>query len=67
MANDFTYDDAALGRDGATHEGYKGGDFKMSLRTPIWVANYGDATGTALIGIQDCGWIVRLATGYRDY
>lgn len=26
---------------GATFEGYKGGDFRMSRHTPIWVANHG--------------------------
>ena len=52
---------------GATYEGYKGGDFQMSDRTPIWVANYGKATGTALIGVSDGEYIVRLETAYRDY
>lgn len=26
---------------GATFEGYKGGDFRMSRHTPVWIANYG--------------------------
>ena len=52
---------------GATYEGYKGGDFQMSDRTPIWIANYGKATGTALIGVLDGEYIVRLETAYRDY
>lgn len=53
--------------DGATYEGYKGGDYQMTGSTPLWVANYGDATGTALIGVFDGGYIVRLETAYRDY
>lgn len=34
---------------GETFEGYKGGDFIMSERTPLWKAGYGDG-GPAIIG-----------------
>jgi hypothetical protein len=30
---------------GETFQGYKGGDFTMHKTTPIWVANYGSASG----------------------
>jgi hypothetical protein len=33
---------AAKEVNGKTLEGYKGGDFYMSRRTPVWVANYGE-------------------------
>lgn len=32
---------------GATFEGYKGGDFKMSEFTPVYIANYGE-TGSGI-------------------
>lgn len=36
---------------GATHEGYKGGDFVMDEKTPLWCASYG-CTGRAIVGIK---------------
>lgn len=53
--------------DGQTYQGYKGGDFKMSGNTPVWVANYGDSTGTVIVGVSDDGYTVRLETAYREY
>lgn len=43
---------AVLGR---TLEGYKGGDFLMEEDTPMWVSDYGTASGLALIGVVDAG------------
>lgn len=31
--------------DGAEYRGYKGGDYKMSNSTPVWVANRGSSSG----------------------
>jgi|GEM_PF-1653084 len=52
---------------GKVFEGYKGGDFKMSERTPVWVANYGRSGSTAVIDIIDDGYQVLIMTGYRDF
>lgn len=27
------------------HTGYKGGDYRFTVRTPVWMSNYGDASG----------------------
>jgi hypothetical protein len=35
---------------GKTFEGYKGGDFVMHERTPLWVANHG-CCGQAFVGL----------------
>ena len=51
---------------GKTFTGYKGGDFKMSRHTPVWVANYGNAGNTAVIGVVDNSYEVILMTGYRE-
>lgn len=40
--------EAAVGK---TFTGYKGGDYVMTERTPVWVANYGEAGGTAIVGV----------------
>lgn len=51
--------------DGAVMEGYKGGNYYMGLRTPVWVANYGHAGETAIVGVLDAGWKVVLLTEYQ--
>jgi hypothetical protein len=40
---------------GKTYEGYKGGDYKMSEDTHLWVANYGEANSTAIVGLAIVG------------
>lgn len=47
---------------GKTYEGYKGGDFKMTEDTPLWVANYGESGSTAIVGVLDQGWCVIIET-----
>lgn len=42
---------AAVGSD---FEGWKGGSFRMKHDTPIWVANRGEHTNTAIIGLAEC-------------
>ena len=37
---------------GQTYEGYKGGDYVMEADTPLWIAGYGIASGTAVIGMS---------------
>jgi hypothetical protein len=37
--------------------GYKGGDFKMDLDTPVWIAHYGSC-GRKITGITDDGQIL---------
>jgi hypothetical protein len=35
---------------GSTFEGYKGGDFTMHEKTPLWASPYGSANGVAIMG-----------------
>lgn len=44
--------------------GYKGGDYWFNNSTPVWVANYGESTGTILTGILDDRYRVILTTAY---
>lgn len=37
--------------DGATYDGWKGGEFGMDRSTPIWCDNRGEWTGTAIVGL----------------
>lgn len=39
-----------------TFEGYKGGDYRMSEKTRLWVANYGEACNTAIVAAVDGNW-----------
>lgn len=48
---------------GTVYGGWKGGAFKMSERTPIWVANRGYATSTAITGVWvDCSYVILRTT-----
>ena len=53
--------------DGGTFHGYKGGEFTMSLNTPVWVANHGMAGNTAVVGVVNEGYQVILLTGLQEY
>lgn len=48
--------------DGVTYEGYKGGEYKMDMSTPIHVDNPGRYTQTDLVGVLDGGYCVILET-----
>jgi hypothetical protein len=42
---------AAKAVDGATLTGFKGGEYKMSRSTPIWIADEGDSTNVILADV----------------
>jgi hypothetical protein len=42
---------------GETFEGYKGGNFNMSLSTPVWVADYGSC-GMKIMSVDDKGLLM---------
>lgn len=52
---------------GKTFEGWKGGDFKMSKNTPVWVANRGNSGDTVIWDVLDRGYKVVLLTCYAEY
>lgn len=37
--------------DGATFTGYKGGEYCMDSRTPLWVSHYGRSSNTIVVGV----------------
>ena len=41
-------------------QGYKGGTYKFSEKTPVWISNYGECTDIMLVGVQDMGSYVLL-------
>lgn len=45
-------------------EGYKGGDFRMTLNTPLWAANWGEYTCTAITNTHHIGHSLILMTDY---
>jgi hypothetical protein len=51
---------------GKVFTGYKGGDYRMDESTPLWVAQYGDCTSTAIIGATEYSWVVILDTAFID-
>ncbi len=53
--------------DGAMFYGYKGGEFVMDRRTPLWVANYGDCTNTTICDVRDLGYgYAAILTDYEE-
>ena len=48
---------------GKTFTGYKGGEFKMSRMTPVWVSAYGIASRQGLVGVELKNGVVILKTG----
>jgi hypothetical protein len=36
----------------ATFQGYKGGDYRMTRETPLWVANYSHTGSTGIVAIE---------------
>lgn len=51
---------------GKTFYGYKGGEYEMNEFTPVWAAQYGDCTSTAITGALNVGWQVVLTTAYEE-
>ena len=50
---------ASLDAVGETFTGYKGGEYTMTRHTPVWVSDYGSASGDAIIDIkQDYGRVL---------
>jgi hypothetical protein len=58
---------------GQSFEGYKGGDFVMGESTPVWVANYGEAGSTGVIGLatetnkDGLAYLVIIRTDYCEF
>ena len=52
---------------GQTFEGYKGGDYRMSRLTPMWVSNCGDAAGLMVTGAEMVGSVVVITTANEDF
>lgn len=56
--------EAAVGKE---YQGWKGGDFMMSLETPLWVANDGNGGNTGVVGIRNNEYEVIILTAYCEY
>ena len=54
--------EALYGALGNVFTGYKGGKCEMSLATPLWVANRGEADGTVIVGLADCDYMTIIET-----
>lgn len=52
--------------DGNVFTGYKGGDYRMDRSTPVWVANYGNSHGVAVVAVEDQEWRIILRTALID-
>jgi hypothetical protein len=51
---------------GHTFEGYKGGNYVMGEDTPLWVSEWGSASGLAVIAVNSCASGLVLVTKEID-
>ncbi len=51
---------------GKVYTGWKGGDFQMTRKTPVWVGNTGYCYGTQIKGIQSKTYAAVIITGHED-
>ena len=47
-------------------EGYKGGVYRMAGHTPVWVANYGESPGVAVVEVKNGRGTVIICTEHID-
>ncbi len=55
---------AAIECIGETFTGYKGGEYKMYKKTPVWVADYSVASSIAITDVMDYGNSVSLILNF---
>lgn len=51
---------------GKKFTGWKGGEFRMTTETPVWVASPGDNPGVGIIGVRGDDYLVILETRMVD-
>jgi hypothetical protein len=51
---------------GSTVEGYKGGTYRLKEDSRLWVANYGETSDTAIVGVIDARWTVVIETAWSE-
>ena len=51
---------------GKEFTGYKGGEYKMTRKSRVWVANYSHTSGTTIVGIRDCNYMTVLHTDWEE-
>lgn len=58
--------DMALRTDGMRLTGWKGGEYRMDRTTPLWVANPGDWSRQAVVGVRNDDLEVVITTAYQE-
>jgi len=52
---------------GETFTGWKGGEFKMDLDTPLWIANSGHSSNSVPIGVHVGEYSITILTTFCEY
>lgn len=52
---------------GKEFTGWKGGEYRMTINTPLWVANDGNVGNTGVVGIKNNNYEVIILTQYCEY
>lgn len=51
---------------GRIFSGYKGGEFSMDGNTPLWIAEYGNASGIKLVGLDTSSDVIKPITKKQE-
>lgn len=62
----FSFRDTCRDLIGSTIIGYKGGEYKVSSNTALWVSEYGSASGVAITGFKQVAGMFLLETAIID-
>lgn len=52
---------------GKEFHGWKGGEYRMTDLTPVWIANRGETTSTVPVGVRDMGYFTLIDTQYHEH
>lgn len=61
-----TFRNLAKGQVGIRHEGYKGGHYLMTLKTPVWLSEWGENSGYGVTDVVLMGHQIGILSEHFD-
>ena len=52
---------------GRTFTGWKGGEYRMTRDTPVWVAQWGQSSSTAVVGVREADTSIVIDTAWTEF
>lgn len=66
-ASEFLAELQAALTPGRTYSGWKGGEYRFTRETPLWVAPWGQSSSTAVVGVRDLGYEIVIDTDWCEF